>query len=56
MPPIIPSYTAPSFLEIAANIVASFESMMDVVRAQAGVLHVVLMVDEIAAEKRVRVN
>lgn len=31
VPPIIPSYTVPSVLEIAANIVASFESVMDVV-------------------------
>lgn len=56
VPPIIPSYTVPSILEIEANIVASFESMMDVVRAQAGVLHVVLMVDEITAESRIRVD
>ena len=56
VPPIIPSYTVPSVLEIEANIVASFKSVMDVVRAQAGVLHAVLMVDEIAAEKRIRVD
>ncbi|KDR66334.1 hypothetical protein GALMADRAFT_80973, partial [Galerina marginata CBS 339.88] len=56
VPPIIPSYTVPSILEIGANIVASFESVVDVVRAQGGVLHAVLMFDEIASEKRIRVD
>ena len=56
VPPIIPSYGVPSILEIGANIMASFESVMDVVRAQGGVLHAVLMFDEIASEKRIRVD
>jgi len=56
VPPIIPSFTVPSIFEIGANIIASFESVMDVVRAQGGRLHAVLMFDEIASEKRIRVD
>ncbi|KAF8150584.1 hypothetical protein B0H34DRAFT_784860 [Crassisporium funariophilum] len=56
MHPIIPSYTVPSVLEVGANIVASFKSVMDVVQAQGGVLHAVLMFDEIASKRRIRVD
>lgn len=56
VPPIIPSYTVPSIHEIGANIVASFESVVDEVRAESGILHAVLMFDEIASEKRIRVD
>jgi hypothetical protein len=56
VPPIIPSYTVPSILEIGVNIIASFESVIDVVRAQGGVLHAVLMFDEIISKKRIRVD
>jgi hypothetical protein len=56
VPPIIPSYTVPSILEIGVNIIASFESVIDVVQAQGGVLHAVLMFDEIISKKRIRVD
>ncbi|PPQ83076.1 hypothetical protein CVT26_011922 [Gymnopilus dilepis] len=57
IPPIIPSHARPSATEIEANIKASFEGIMDVVEGGGGnVYHAVLMFDEIATEKRIRLD
>ncbi|PPR05743.1 hypothetical protein CVT26_008496 [Gymnopilus dilepis] len=57
IPPIIPSHAKPSTAEVEANIRASFEGIMDVVEGSGGnVYHAVLMFDEIATEKRIRLD
>jgi hypothetical protein len=56
VPPIIPSHGKPSTFEIEANIQGSFESVMEVVKAEGGILHAVLMFDELATEKRIRLD
>jgi hypothetical protein len=56
VPPIIPSHAFPAIFELEANIQASFESILDVVEGQGEILHVVLMFDEIATEKRIRLD
>lgn len=53
MPPILPSPGAPSVLEIQKNIDACFESMTEVLHTH-NVVHHILMLDEIATEKRIR--
>lgn len=53
MPPIIPSHGCPTTIEIEKNIKACFESMKEVLENRK-VVHQVLMLDEIATEKRLR--
>lgn len=53
MPPIIPSHGRPTTIEIEKNIKACFESMKEVLDNRK-VVHHVLMLDEIATEKRLR--
>ncbi len=51
MPLIIPSPGRPTILEVQKNIEATFESLQEIITSQ---LHVVLMFDEVATEKRLR--
>lgn len=53
MPPLIPSHTMPSSIEIKQNITACFEAIQDVL-SERQVVHQILMLDEIATEKRIR--
>lgn len=55
-PTIIASHGQPTLAEIEANLAASFEGVMDVVQQQGRVIHAVLMFDEIATEKRIRLD
>jgi len=56
VPPIIPSHALPTIIEIEANINTTFESVLDVVQGQGQILHAVLMFDEIATKKRIRLD
>lgn len=53
MPPIIPSPGTPTIIEIQKNIEACFESISEILLGQK-VVHQILMLDEIATEKRLR--
>ncbi len=53
MPPLLPSHTDPTVDEILLNMDACFESMAEVL-APTKIVQAVLMVDEIATEKRIR--
>lgn len=53
MPPIVPSPAIPTTVEISKNLRACFDSIKEVL-ASRKVVHQVLMLDEIATEKRLR--
>ncbi|KAF8056026.1 hypothetical protein FPV67DRAFT_686987 [Lyophyllum atratum] len=53
MPPIIPSHGTPTTFEIQKNIDACFKSIHEVLQG-AKVVHQILMLDELATEKRLR--
>jgi hypothetical protein len=53
VPPIVPSAGKPEPSEVAQNVQACFESIMEVIAVKK-VVHQVLMYDEIATEKRIQ--
>jgi hypothetical protein len=53
MPQIVPSHSTPGVVEIGKNIDACFESINDILQSRK-VVHQILMLDEIATEKRLR--
>lgn len=53
MPPIIPSHAMPTLEEVSKNIEACIESIKDIL-ASRKVVHQILMLDELATEKRLR--
>lgn len=53
-PPITPSPGQPTVAEIASNVKATFEGVLNVVHDRVKLLHTVVMFDELATEKRIR--
>ena len=56
VPQIVPSHKRPTVEQVKANVRATFDGILDVVRSQnrSNFVHTVLMFDELATEKRVR--
>lgn len=53
-PPITPSPGQPTVAEIARNVKATFEGVLNVIHDRVKLLHTVVMFDELATEKRIR--
>lgn len=53
MPPLVPSHSTPAVAEVTKNMDACFESINEILSTRK-VVHQVLMLDEIATEKRIR--
>lgn len=57
VPPLIPSASTPTYAEVKANLDASFQGIEKVLSASnEAPVHAVLMFDELASEKRLRID
>jgi len=54
VPPVIPSPGKPTAEEVHKNVEATIEGLDEVLAALGSVIHVVMMFDEVATEKRIR--
>ena len=56
VPPIVPSHEQPTVNQVTTNVEATFDGVLDVIHGEnsSGIIHTVLMFDEIATEKRIR--
>ena len=54
VPPVIPSPGKPTAEEVHKNVEATIEGLDEVLAALGSVIHVVMMFDEVAMEKRLR--
>ena len=56
VPPIVPSHEKPTVEQVTGNVEATFEGVLDVIHGEncPKFIHAVLILDEIATEKRIR--